>query len=81
MSRNIFSELMVIYIIWKDNIMAFTAKGINLNEFKATGLNENQEVAIWKLGTISVVFLEDRKTMKTFLETTGYRTFLIRVDL
>jgi hypothetical protein len=42
---------MVIYCtIWEDNIMAFTAKGFNLNEFKATGLNENQAVAILEVG-------------------------------
>jgi hypothetical protein len=61
--------------------MAFRAERFDLDEFRATGLNENQAVAIWKFGTISEVLLEDRKTMKPCVETTGCRIFLIRADL
>jgi hypothetical protein len=36
---------MVNYITWKDNSMACTAEGFDLDEFRATGLNENQAIA------------------------------------
>jgi hypothetical protein len=69
------------YITWEENSKAFTADGFDLDEFRATGLNESQAVAIWKLETISAVLLEHRKTMKTCVETTGCRIFLICADI
>jgi hypothetical protein len=44
---------MVKYIIWKDNLVDRTAKGLFLMNFKAGGLQEEHEIAILNSGTLS----------------------------
>jgi hypothetical protein len=34
-------------IIWKNNLVAFTAKGLSYDEFKSGGLHEKHAVATW----------------------------------
>jgi hypothetical protein len=45
--------------------MAYTEEEFDFEEFTATGLNENQATAIWKLEKTSAILFQDRKTMKT----------------
>jgi hypothetical protein len=41
-------------IVWKNNLVALTAKRLNFDEFKLGRLREKRAVATWNLETISV---------------------------
>jgi hypothetical protein len=40
-------------MIWKYNLVAFTAEGFNSDEFKSRGLHEKHAMATWSLVIIS----------------------------
>jgi hypothetical protein len=47
------AELMSNCIIWKNKLVALTARGIQFDEFKSGGLHEKHGAATWYIGTIS----------------------------
>jgi hypothetical protein len=49
------SELMSVCVIWKNYLLALTAKGCDFDEFECGGLHEKHTVATWELCTTSAL--------------------------
>jgi hypothetical protein len=49
------SELVLNCTIWKNNLLTFTAKRVNFDEFKSGGLHEKRAAGTGNLGTISAL--------------------------